>query len=133
MSVVIDCSTLVAALVATGPEGVWAEQLLTEHPVYAPELLLVEATNVLRRLELSKRLSASEAGSAHGDLIQLQIELFPFGPFAERVWQLRHAVTSYDAWYVALAEALGFPLATLDERLVRSNGPTCAFMSPESN
>ena len=132
MSVVIDSSTVVAALVATGPDGAWAEQLLAVHPLYAPELLLVEATNILRRLELSDRITAPAASSAQGDLLQLPIELFPFAPFAERVWELRPSVTSYDAWYVALAEALGFPLATLDERLTRSSGPACDFLTPAS-
>ena len=60
--------------------------------------------------------------------MQLDIELFPFGPFAERIWNLRHTVTSYDAWYVAVAEGLEFPLATLDDRLAQSKGPQCAFL-----
>jgi len=30
---------------------------------------------------------------------------------------LLHNVTNYDAWYVAIAEALKLPLATLDESL----------------
>ena len=49
--------------------------------------------------------------------MQLDIELFPFEPFAGHIWELRHNVTSYDAWYVAIAEALKLPLATLDEPL----------------
>jgi predicted nucleic acid-binding protein len=49
--------------------------------------------------------------------MQLDMELFSFDPFADRIWELRHTVTSYDAWYVALAEALRLPLATLDARL----------------
>jgi predicted nucleic acid-binding protein len=28
------------------------------------------------------------------------------------VWKLRRNVTSYDAWYVAVAEGFGLPLAT---------------------
>ena len=39
-------------------------------------------------------------------------------------------MTSYDAWYVALAEALGSDLATLDERLVKADGPRCRFLTP---
>jgi predicted nucleic acid-binding protein len=39
-------------------------------------------------------------------------------------------LTSYDAWYVAVAEALDLPLTTLDQRLTRSKGPTCAFLTP---
>lgn len=132
MSVVIDSSTVVAALVARGSDGAWAEQLVAEHALYAPELVLVEATNILRRLELSNRISVSEASAAHGDLLQLQIELYPFEPFFDRVWDLRRAVTSYDAWYVALAEALDLPLATLDQRLAKSNGPKCYFLMAAS-
>ncbi len=62
--------------------------------------------------------------------MQLDIQLFPFDPFAGRVWELRHNVTSYDAWYVAVAEALMLPLATLDEALSKSNGVTCTFLTP---
>jgi predicted nucleic acid-binding protein len=62
--------------------------------------------------------------------MQLDIELFPFEPFAGRIWELRHNVTSYDAWYVALAEALKLPLATLDEPPAKSNGVACKFLTP---
>lgn len=127
--VVVDSSVVVAALVANGPDGAWAERLIAENSVYAPELVLVEATNVLRRLELSNRISSPEASAALGDLMQLELELFPFEPFAERIWELRPTVTSYDAWYVAVAEALKCPLATLDERLANSSGPKCHFVT----
>jgi predicted nucleic acid-binding protein len=62
--------------------------------------------------------------------MQLEIELFAFEPFASRVWELRHNVTSYDALYVAAAEALDLPLATLDRPLSRANGVGCRFLMP---
>lgn len=130
MSVIVDSSAVVAALVDTGPDGIWAEQIIEGHALYAPELVRVEATSVLRRLELAKRLTAPEADAAQEDLMQLEIELFPFEPFADRIWELRYTVASYDAWYVAVAEALGFPLATLDERLAKAGGPKCEFLTP---
>ena len=71
-----------------------------------------------------------EAAGAHRDLAEASIALFAFRPFAERVWELHGNLTSYDAWYVALAEALDCPLATLDFRLSRSPGPTCTFTPP---
>lgn len=98
--------------------------------LHAPELVLVEATNVLRRLERAKQISRSEANAAHDDLMELEIELFPFAPFSDRIWELRQTVTSYDAWYVAIAEFLGLPLATLDEHLTRAEGPECKFLTP---
>ena len=127
---VIDASALVAALVETGNDGMWAESVLTEGNLAAPELALVEATNVLRQLEHNQQISRVEATFAHTDLLRLEVELFPFLPFAERVWQLRGNLTSYDAWYVALAEALDCPLATLDRRLSRASGPVCEIIVP---
>jgi predicted nucleic acid-binding protein len=96
----------------------------------APELVRAEATNIFRRLERAKLITTPEANAAQDDLMQLDIEVFPFEPFAGRIWELRHNVTSYDAWYVAIAEALKLPLATLDEPLSKSNGITCKFLTP---
>lgn len=121
---------LVAALVDSGPIGIWAEQVLSRGSLHAPELARVEATNILRRLELAKQLTTAEANAAHEDLMQLDMELFTFDPFADRIWELRHTVTSYDAWYVAVAEALRLPLATLDGRLSRAKGIACKFLMP---
>ena len=91
----------------------------------------VEATNILRRLERAKELTSAEANGAHEDLMLLDIQLFSFEPFAERVWELRHNLTSYDVGYVAVAEALDLPLATLDMSLSRARGPKCKFLTPE--
>lgn len=132
MSAVIDASVLVTALVDSGPGSEWAESIVASGSLCAPDLALAEAANILRRLELAKEITTAEANAAYEDLLQLNIELFSFEPFAERIWELRHNLTSYDAWYVALAEALGLPLATLDERLAKSRVPTCEFVTPRS-
>lgn len=130
MSIVIDSSVVVAALVDSGPHGDWAENVIASGSLQAPELLRVEATNIFRRLERAKLITTPEANAAHDDLMQLDFDLFPFEPFAERIWELRHNVTSYDAWYVAIAEALKLPLATLDAPLSKSNEVTCKFLTP---
>ncbi len=130
MSTVVDASVLVAALVDSGPQGEWAEEIIAGGSLHAPELARAEATNILRRLERAKEITTAEANAAYEDLMQLNMEIFSFDPFAERIWELRHNVTSYDAWYVALAEALKLPLATLDERIRKSKGPTCDFLIP---
>ena len=130
MTTVVDGSVLVAALVDSGREGKWAESALAEGLLASPELALAEASNILRRLEQAGRILRMEAESAHVDLLRLDLELFPFAPFAERVWALRGNLTSYDAWYVALAEALDCPLVTLDRKLSRATGPTCEVIAP---
>jgi len=77
-----------------------------------------------------RHIPGSEAQAALEDLLQLDLELHPYAPFAERVWELRRAVSSYDAWYVALAEAFDLPLATLDEKLARAPGIRCEMLMP---
>ena len=95
-----------------------------------PSIMRVEAVNVLRRMEAAGLLPPSEAAVAYREILEVPVETYPFEPFAPRVWQLRHNLTSYDAWYVAIAEALGCPLATLDRRLGRAQGPACDFLTP---
>ena len=132
MTVVVDASTVVAALVDSGKEGRWAEAIIADGALAAPELVMVEATNVLRRLERNRNISTLEATSAHRDLLQLDLDLFAFNPFGQRIWELRNNLSSYDAWYVAVAEALEWPLATLDGKLSRADGPVCDFLlAPE--
>ncbi len=128
---VVDASVLVAATIDSGADGAWAEEILAEGELVAPHLALVEAANVLRRLESAKKTSSLEATAALRELLRLDLTLVPFEPFADRVWQLRGSVTSYDAWYVAVAETLRRPLATLDRRLARASGPTCRFRCPQ--
>jgi predicted nucleic acid-binding protein len=127
---VVDASFVVAALVDGGEEGTWAQELLGAERLAAPHLMPVEVANILRRAVRNDDLSADSAALAHADLLDLRVDLFPYGPFAARVWELRGNVTSYDAWYVALAETLGARLATLDVRLSRARGPRCLFAVP---
>ena len=133
MTLVVDASMVVAALVDSGADGRWAEPLLTGDSLAAPHLLMAEAANILRRSALAGAISAEQASLAHADLLDLRVELFPYDPFASRVWELRENVTCYDAWYVAIAEAFNAPLATLDARLAKAPGPRCRFIVSESS
>jgi predicted nucleic acid-binding protein len=99
-------------------------------PLSAPHLLHAEVASVLRRAVSARQLSADAASIAYADLLDLRMDLYPFAPFAVRVWELRESVASYFAWYVALAEFLGAPVATLDVRLTRAHGPRCQFEIP---
>jgi len=48
----------------------------------------------------------------------------------DRVWELRANLTTYDAAYVAAAEALGVALLTGDQRLAAAPGRRCAITTP---
>ena len=131
MTLIIDASMVVSALVDSGRDGRWAEALLVSDSLTAPHLLTAEASNILRRSALAGAISPEQASLAHADLLDLRVELFPYAPFASRIWELRENVTCYDAWYVAVAEALSAPLATLDIRLTKAPGPHCRFLVSE--
>jgi predicted nucleic acid-binding protein len=130
VTLVIDASLVVSALVDAGDTGRWAESLLVSGPLSAPHLMPVEVTNILRRAAARGEITPDVASMAHADLLDLRVELFPYAPFAPRVWELRDNVTAYDAWYVALAEFLGSNVATLDRRLTQAAGPRCGFRTP---
>lgn len=133
MTLVIDSGLVAAALVDSGPDGTWADHLLATDDLAAPHLMPVEVTNVLQRATMIGEISADTAALAYADLLSLRVELFSYEPFATRVWELRANITAYDGWYVALAESLGAPLATLDLRLSRASGPRCDFATPPAS
>ena len=134
MTLVVDASVVVAALVDSSPLGVWAESVLLDGDLYAPSLLSVETANVLRRMERAGRLDRTRASFAFASFQRLPWHEVPFGPCADRVWELRHNLTAYDAWYVAVAELLDAPLATADGRLAHVPGIRCRMQtwSPEA-
>lgn len=132
MTLVLDASAAVAVLVDKGADGRWARRQLATGSAAAPHLMPAEAANILRRATLSGEISADTASLAHGDLLELDVELFDYRPLATRVWQLRENVTVYDGWYVALAESLAVDLITLDRRLARAPGCLCAFRTPDN-
>ena len=130
MTLVVDASVVVAALVDSGETGDWAEEVLLAGHLAAPHLMPVEVANILRRSTLGGEISIDSASLAHADLRALLVELFPYETVASRAWELRDNVTLYDAWYVALAEMLDTELATLDRGLIRAPGTKCRFVAP---
>jgi predicted nucleic acid-binding protein len=129
VTLVVDASLVVEALIDSGREGAWAREVLASDSLAAPHLMTVEAANILRRAAAAGLVSQDSASLAHADLVKLPVELFSYELFASRVWELRFNLTAYDAWYVALAETLDTTLATLDQRLARAPGALCGFMT----
>lgn len=128
--VVCDASALVAVLLDAGRDGTWVAERLAGAELFAPALMPFECANIIRRHELGDLISADQSAQAHADLIDLPVELWPYEVLAGRAWDLRRNASSYDAAYIALAETVGAPLVTLDRRLQRTPGITCAVETP---
>ncbi len=121
---VIDASAFVTA-VASSSGHTSAAQLLQQSVLRAPAHFDVEVVSALRGLAKAGRFSPQGCLEAIAILQDLRIEREPHGPLLERIWELRHNHTPYDAAYVALAEALGVPLVTGDRRLAQAPGTRC--------
>lgn len=130
MTVVIDAGVALAALLDDDEHTAWAREVISEGNLAAPELLSVEVSHLLRKSVSQGLLTAREGRDALLDLLDVVDDFYPHGPFVPRIWELHATVTSYDSAYVALAEALGAPLATLNRKLCRAPGPRCEFLQP---
>lgn len=128
--VVCDASAMVAVLLDSGPDGIWATAALAGAALVAPSLLPYEVANVIRRHAESGATSSDQAAQAHADLLDLAIEYWPYETIAGRAWELRSALTAYDASYVALAEMIDAPLVTLDRRIAGASGTRCRIETP---
>ena len=128
--IVIDSSVLIAALVERTDDAAWSRTIAADPDLHGPELVLAEAMNGVRRSEINHGVSTVQAEFARNTLGRMGFSLYPFNPFAERIWDLRHNLTCYDAWYVALAETLDCPLVTLDRRMSRAGGVQCEVLTP---
>ncbi len=120
--IVVDASAIVAALAGQPTVPGLAVRLTSADGLHAPHLIDLEVAHALGRLARRAIITEGRARDAVLDMAELNITRYPHDAFLERIWDLRHGVTAYDAAYIALAEALEAPLVTCDARLTRSTG-----------
>lgn len=125
--IVVDASALVALLVLRPRPQSLAERLAADEDRHAPHLIDAELVSALRRLVRTEALTVDRASEALDDADLIGVVRYPLVGLRWRMWELRNAVSAYDAAYVALAEALRVPLITTDGRLARSSGHRAAI------
>lgn len=122
---VVDASVLYEVL-TNGEHAAAARALLaTEPDQAAPQLIDAEVIGLLRRDAMQGSLDETSAHLAVLELASWPADRFAMSPFLDRVWELRANVRTWDAFYVALAEALDCRVVTLDRRLAAATGPRC--------
>ncbi|MET0285052.1 MAG: type II toxin-antitoxin system VapC family toxin [Polyangiales bacterium] len=121
--IVIDASALVELLMQSAAGARLARRMETERlTLHAPDLILLEVMQVLRKASARGLLREERAQAAVGALLATRLQRYAHAPLAERIWSLRGNLTAYDAAYVALAESLEAPLVTLDARIAAASG-----------
>lgn len=124
---IVDASCLYE-VVADAALGESVRQRLRADPDHAaPHIVDVELLGVIRGHHLRGLLDATAANQAVEDLRDWPGERFGHRLLLARAWELRGTVRGWDAMYVALAEAMGASLLTLDARLASAAGPQCSI------
>ena len=121
--IVLDASALVELLLGT-QRGNWVSARIADPALalHVPHLVDVEVVQALRRYVRDGEIDRGGAASVLDDLRSLDLERHSHEPLLERAWELRENLTTYDAVYVALAEALDTTLLTCDGKLARAPG-----------
>jgi predicted nucleic acid-binding protein len=116
----IDAGVAVKWFVAEPDKDIAQRILQRDVPLVAPDLLLAEVINALRRKELQKFIPPAAVNLAANVLPQIFQTLMPSKDYivaAARLSQeLDHSV--YDCMYLAIGRALSAPLITADAKLV---------------
>lgn len=124
--IVIDASVLVVFYAADDSRhDDVVRRLKIGDALFAPAHLDVEVVSALRGLAKNKPALEASVPGALLHLAEFPIRRMALPPLLERIWELRHNITAYDAAYVALAERLDAVLLTCDARLARSSGLSC--------
>lgn len=94
--------------------------------LHAPALIDAEVTSAIRGLLLTAKASVGitdeRAEQMLDDFASLPLRRYPMQPHQRQVIAMRHNLTAYDAFYVALAESLDMPLLTDDRKFARAPG-----------
>lgn len=122
---VVDASCLFEVVVGGAGAAAVRERMAADDDQAAPHVVDVEVLGVVRRQHLSGRLDRTVASQALEDLQSWPGERFGHQLLLPRAWELKDTVRGWDAMYVALAEALGGVLITMDRRLAAATGPRC--------
>jgi predicted nucleic acid-binding protein len=124
---VVDASCLYEVVADTADAEAIRQHLAVDPDHAAPHVVDAEVLGVIRRHHLQGALDATAAAQAVEDLREWPGERYGHRALLDRAWQLRRSVRSWDALYVALAEALDATLLTRDRRLATARGPACAI------
>jgi len=125
---VIDASVLAVFYAADDPRhSLVAERLRVGDALFAPAHLDAEIVSALRGMARRNQGLEQVVPGALRHLAGFPIRRMPLPPLLERMWELRHNITAYDAAYVALAERLDAVMITCDARLAAASGPNCTF------
>jgi len=119
---VVDTSAVVHALLHRPAHPGLLRRIRAEGELAAPHLIDLEVLHALRGLLRAGRVTEDQAADVRTDFADLPLTRYPHAGLSDRIWELRHNLTPYDASFVTLAEAFRCPLVTSDAMLAKASG-----------
>lgn len=120
--IVLDASVVVELLTnGTLADSIRSDLAGRDESYIVPHLIDVEVVSAIRNMVAGRRLGADRSDRFLAGLAALPAERYSHTPLIERIWELRHNFTAYDAAYIALAEATNAVLYTCDQRLCKGH------------
>nr|WP_303694045.1 type II toxin-antitoxin system VapC family toxin [Brevundimonas subvibrioides] len=120
MSAVFDASVVVKWFVDDPLAAAASDIRRALRPAVAPDLMVIEVANTLRRYVVRGDLQAG-AAEENVSVIKEVVELFDHAPLLDEAFSLacrfNHSMT--DCLYAVLARRLNLPLVTADGKLAR--------------
>jgi predicted nucleic acid-binding protein len=127
MTGVIDASALIRLFIPDGPLPGGFESFMQgvergDDYAIAPELLLAEAANVIRRKCKNKEISEKEEADILNLIVSMPARLLNHKPIIKNASALskKHGVTVYDALYLEIAQRHNAAIFTVDELVIKT-------------
>jgi predicted nucleic acid-binding protein len=114
----IDASVLLDLL--TRPATMTQHRDILNDDLLAPDHVVAEVLNALKRLYVTKHISRTRANEAAADLATIAIDFVSLRALQHDMWSMVDNVSPYDAAYLCVARLSNTPLLTRDSRLARS-------------
>ncbi len=130
--IVLDSSAALDYLLGADTLAAWVEHQLdaAEWNLHASYVIDIEVFAVVRARVLSKSMTSRRGHAVLDVFAGFPLRRYPHVQLFERMWSLREHVSTPDASFVALAEALNAPLVTTDLRLSRAHGIRTTIVAP---
>ncbi len=128
--IVVDASATIEILFGTPVGRALSRQAPSSAVEWVPEIYFAEVAGVIRRAELTRRISTATANQLLSQVLAAPIRRAAVKPLLQEAWALRTNITIADALYVVLARHLNATLVTADRRLARAPNLGIQTISP---
>lgn len=121
MTVVMDANAAVSVVTKEPDSNRFRQLIYKNELVVAPDLFYAEIANIFTKGVRTKQFSSAKVESYARDAIELVDKYYRLDDLTSEVVRksLKHYHSSYDMYYMVLAQRLGATVLTLDKQLAK--------------